>query len=87
MQVYVTMKVKVGSEKGKKGVRNKEWEMGNGEWGMGSRNASFLSPLPTPYSLLRNFLMLFWQSGVCRAMTFKSTPARIACSKLIESIW
>ena len=103
------MKVRVGSEKGKKGMGNGEWGMGNGECGMGSaecgmKKISIVVSQPAilgcrfginnphsafriPYSLLRNFLTLFWQSGVCRAMMFKSTPARIACSKLIESIW
>jgi hypothetical protein len=31
LQVYVTMKVKVGGEKGKR-----QWGMGSGQWGMGS---------------------------------------------------
>jgi hypothetical protein len=77
------MKVKAGGKKGKR--------EGNREWGMRDRKLAFLpliphSLFPSPYSLLRNFLTLSWQSGVCRAMTFKSTPARSACSKLIESI-
>jgi hypothetical protein len=61
---YALVKVKVGSKKGKKGKKGNKG-MGNGEWGMGVESESeFLipathSPFPTPYFLLRNFLMLF----------------------------